>query len=175
MTKDNSGLMKLTSGVIAAFGIIIKIGMGILVAVMIGLPLMWDKLVTEYAAQHPGESIVGYLPAILVALAIGLAILFLMTRILAKLDDIIDSVREGDPFNPINAGRLRSIGWLILGMEAVGAIGGLAGAWFATVIKHGDIGYGLSLSGLLSALLCFVLAIVFDHGTQLRAEVEGTV
>jgi hypothetical protein len=38
-----------------------------------------------------------------------------------------------------------------------------------------DLDWNFSLTPWLAVLLLFVLARVFDHGTRMRAELEGTV
>lgn len=110
---------------------------------------------------------------LLVASMAGCAFLFLR-----HLLRIIDSVGKGDPFNPVNAARLAAMGWLTLGVEAISVPAGLIGAWIASIVKEGgdvDIGIGLSPSGVLLAIVLFILARVFRQGADMRAELEGTV
>ena len=95
----------------------------------------------------------------------------LLTRLLA----IVETVRQGDPFVADNAARLQTTAWALLGLEllhlAVGAIAAAASAASQPL----DLNWSFSISGWLAVLLLFVLARVFDHGTRLRDDLEGTV
>ena len=95
----------------------------------------------------------------------------LLTRLLA----IVETVRLGDPFVAGNAARLQTTAWALLGLEllhlAVGAIAAAASSESQPL----DIHWNFSISGWLAVLLLFVLARVFDHGTRLRDDLEGTV
>jgi hypothetical protein len=95
----------------------------------------------------------------------------LLTRLLA----IVETVRHGDPFVADNAARLQTTAWALLGLEllhlAVGAIAAAA----SSASQPLDLNWNFSLGGWLAVLLLFVLARVFDRGTRLRDELEGTV
>lgn len=95
----------------------------------------------------------------------------LLTRLLA----IVETVRLGDPFVAGNAARLQTTAWALLGLEllhlAVGAIATAASSESQPL----DIGWNFSITGWLAVLLLFVLARVFDHGTRMRDDIEGTV
>ena len=102
----------------------------------------------------------------------------LAIAILWVLHRILDSVREGDPFNSSNVRRLRTIGLLLL----VGApIAGLVQSGFEQALASSTTGAGSGLSfsipgdALIAGLGVFVLAQVFAHGVRLREEAEGTV
>jgi hypothetical protein len=95
--------------------------------------------------------------------------------ILTRLVAIVDTVREGDPFVPRNATRLQQLAWLVLGAEVlhlvVGAIGRMASAGGQQL----DLDWSFSFTPWLAMLLLFVLARVFQQGTRMRADLEGTV
>ena len=116
-----------------------------------------------------------------VALAIALMLLllagmaacaFLFQR---KLLHIVDSVNEGDPFQPRNAGRLAAMAWLTLAAEAIAALIGGIGQWLAPELRYATADFGLSVGGVLLALVLFVLARVFREGARMRDDLEGTV
>lgn len=111
---------------------------------------------------------------IMLVVAVMAALAFLFLRHLLRL---IGSVDQGDPFNPVNARRLAAMGWLALGIEIVSVPAGLIGSWIAHTVKDADsdIGIGFSLSGVLLAIILFILARVFRKGAEMRAELEGTV
>jgi hypothetical protein len=95
----------------------------------------------------------------------------LLTRLLA----IVDTVRRGDPFVAGNAARLQTTAWALLGLQllhlAVGAIAAAA----STPSQPLDLDWNFSIAGWLAVLLLFVLARVFDYGTRMRDDLEGTV
>ena len=95
----------------------------------------------------------------------------LLTRLLA----IVETVRLGDPFVAGNAARLQTTAWALLGLEVLHlAVGGIAAA-ASSESQPLDIGWNFSITGWLAVMLLFVLARVFDHGTRMRDDLEGTV
>lgn len=93
------------------------------------------------------------------------------TRLLA----IVETVRIGDPFVIVNAERLRTIAWSIVGLELM-HICVIALANSVTVgTGKVDIGGKFSLTPWLTILLLFVLVRVFDQGARMRDELEATV
>lgn len=109
---------------------------------------------------------------LLVAVMALLAFLFLR-----HLLRVIGSVDKGDPFNPVNATRLAAMGWLTLAIEALSVPAGLLAIWVAQAFKEADsdIDINFSLTGILLAIILFILARVFRKGAEMRAELEGTV
>lgn len=107
----------------------------------------------------------------LVAVMLALFVWFLMT-----LRRIVDSVGEGDPFVPINAARLSRMAWIAVGVQVTMLpMGGLARYIGNLTEGHVEGDTGMSVAGLLIALILFVLARVFRKGTEMREELEGTV
>ncbi|EJL25934.1 DUF2975 domain-containing protein [Novosphingobium sp. AP12] len=111
---------------------------------------------------------------IMLLLAVMALLAFLFLRHLLRL---IGSVDKGDPFNPVNATRLAAMGWLTLAIETISFPVGLIAAWIAQTVKgaDSDIDVGFSLTGVLLAIILFILARVFRKGAEMRAELEGTV
>ncbi|WP_292637309.1 DUF2975 domain-containing protein [Novosphingobium aerophilum] len=112
---------------------------------------------------------------ILVFAAILCGVLF---RIFQLLKRIVGTVGEGDPFVPDNARRLTQMAWLSLVVQLIGLpLSGL-GAWVNRIGEgHTDLEGmgGISGNGLLLMLILFILARVFRKGSEMRAELEGTV
>jgi hypothetical protein len=98
-----------------------------------------------------------------------------------KLRAIINTVGKGDPFAPTNAERLSRMAWLMLAGEVLlWPAAFLAGEIAEWASKYDDFdlnvgGDGFSLTGILMALLLFILARVFRHGAAMREDLEGTV
>jgi hypothetical protein len=107
---------------------------------------------------------------------LGLAAAYIAYRVLRELLAIVDTVRSGDPFVADNARRLQAIAWWVLAGEGL-RVGVGALVWtasrFVPSIDHIDVGF--SFAPWLAVVLLFVLARVFDEGTRMRADLEGTV
>ncbi len=90
---------------------------------------------------------------------------------------IIDTASSGDPFVTENADRLNYIAWLLLAIQFVGFVTDAAANMLPDKIKdHASIGFdGFSAAGILAVLLIFVLAQIFRRGSEMRAELQGTV
>lgn len=149
-------------------------GIGVVVAA-IALPLFQDRIfasILEYTGKHLG-------PDFIVATEAFFALVFAMGvcafRWLRQLRRIIDSVGLGDPFVPVNADRLANMGWLTVGIEALAFPAGAVAHFLTTHLNRSHIEIGFSLSGVLMALVLFILARVFREGARLKADLEGTV
>lgn len=86
-----------------------------------------------------------------------------------KLLAIVDSARIGDPFVPENAVRLRIVGSLLLACNVV------MGIAISVALRGHITGPGFSFTSLLTVLMVFVLARIFDAGARMRADLQGTV
>lgn len=124
-------------------------------------PLGFDRVAAHPLLAHG-------LRAIVVVGAIGAAIVH---TILRRLRAIVDTVRGGDPFILDNARRLDAIAWSVAALEGLRL---LVAAIAAVVWEPGRID-AFSFAPWLAVLLLFVLAGVFAHGAQMRADLDGTV
>lgn len=106
---------------------------------------------------------------------IGIVGAYVVHRVLRELQAIVHTVRGGDPFVADNARRLQAIAWWVLAGEGLRLLVG-AIAWSVTrYVQPLHMHIGFSLAPWLTVLLLFVLARVFDQGTRMRADLEGTV
>jgi hypothetical protein len=108
-------------------------------------------------------------------MVIGILAAPLIHVVFTRLLAIVETVNAGDPFVGVNAERLHTIAWSIVGLEMmhVGVVILANGVWVGT--QKVDIGGKFSLTPWLTILLLFVLARVFDQGTRMRDELAGTV
>lgn len=161
--------------------IFLMVMMGIAMgALAIGIPVVLVKqhaIVVELASEGLRAD-----PAMVIAGIVGImvnaiAALALTFAFLKTLNRVIDSVGAGEPFAAENSVRLTRMGWLALAIQAAAIPAGVIGAWLAHSSDRidADVDIGFSGSGLVLALLLFILARVFRHGAALRSEVEGTV
>lgn len=153
--------------------IVLNLTVGTLIlALFIASVIARDQAFTALGADVANASLIHGMRLIMV-IGIGSAPLahILLTRLLA----IVETVRLGDPFVTGNAARLQTTAWALLGLEflhlAVGAIAASASSKSQPL----NIDWNFSITGWLAVLLLFVLARVFDHGTRMRDDLEGTV
>jgi hypothetical protein len=106
---------------------------------------------------------------------IGLGVLGLIIRIVVKLLAMIAAVDAGSAFADENAGRLRTIAWMMLGLQLLGLAGRLVGAPLRGDINGFHIAFDLTPGGVAIVLLLFILARVFRQGAAMRSDLEGTV
>jgi len=126
------------------------------------------------------------------AIVVGIVCVLLVLFALRATTEIVETTISGDPFVKENARRLERIGWLLLAFIAVqyvanliihriveskGILESLAAAHQLSGHDVGrfSFGDGLSPVGLLAVLLIFVLGRIFRRGSEMRAELEGTV
>lgn len=109
------------------------------------------------------------------ALLAALVCVMLLTFAVMQTTRIVESAMNGDPFVRDNADRLMRIGWLLAAMEVIGWFIGPAIAGMLPERLAQNITFESSVVGPIGILLVFVLAQIFRHGTELRADLEGTV
>lgn len=101
--------------------------------------------------------------------------LLAMTRGLLWLMLALIATAASDPFIPANAARLRHIGWALVAVQLLALpLGVVARSIAGSTSQFADMG-NINLQSVLAILLAFVLAAVFERGTAMRDEPEGTV
>lgn len=173
--KPRDPLLAAARAVIWFFTVIFALtAIGALSAIPVVI-VMQDRVMAELAAQGP-QSAAAVIGSIVALVALVTAMLALFVWFLVTLRRIVDSVGEGDPFVPINAARLARMAWIAIGVQVVMMpMGGLARYVGNMTEGHTEGDLGVSFTGLLLALILFVLARVFRKGTEMREELEGTV
>ncbi len=147
-------------------------------AVLASAPLLfaWRGKVIAELSHRAGASLPGDIAyaitgaQLLIALAAILGYYFIR-----HLRRIIDTVADGDPFTPANAVRLNHMAWLAVAVQCIAFPAGALAGWVAYISKAHYIDVGVSFSGVLLALILFVLARIFGQGAEMRAELEATV
>lgn len=108
-------------------------------------------------------------------MVIGIGAVACADRVLRPLEEIVETVRTGDPFASENAVRLNRIAWAVLALEVLRAVNAMIAGSISTPTTDIDIRWSLDFTRWLTVLLLFVLARVFEHGTRMRDDLEGTV
>lgn len=149
-------------------------GLGLIVGAAL-LPVFQERI----SASIMTETGKPFGPDLIVTAELLFAIIFAMGvlayRWLRQLGRIIASVGQHDPFAPVNAERLANMGWLTVGIEALSIPAGVIAGYLTKHFDRAHIDFGLSLGGVLMALVLFILARVFREGAAMRADLEGTV
>lgn len=160
---------------------IILMGLTALVAIVLigAIPaLLLNQADFATAAAEAGiDSVSAALTGSIAILLIGAAITAAAFHFFQLLGRIIDTVRIDDPFTTQNADRLSRMGWISLIFQiAAFPIAGLA-AYLANLVPYENLAvdYDFSLTGVLLAIVLFILARVFRHGAAMREDLEGTV
>ena len=105
-------------------------------------------------------------------------LLLMLWHVVRRLRQSVETV-DGDPFVRANAQRLREMGWisLLAFIPMVILVG--VGNWFDALTKGSGhevhIDGGIDMGQIVLILLLFILARVFEHGADMREELEGTV
>ena len=124
-----------------------------------------------FAALGAGVANARLITAMRLIMVIGIGAAPLTHILLTRLLAIVETVRSGDPFVAGNAARLQTTAWALLGLQLLHlAVGALSAA-----ARPLDLDWNFSVTGWLAVLLLVVLARVFDHGTRMRDDLEGTV
>jgi len=128
-----------------------------------------------FAALGVHDTNAGLIVGMRLIMAIGIGSTPLTHILLTRLLAIIETVRRGDPFVADNAARLQTTAWALLGLQLLHLAVGAVAAAASSPSQPLDLDWNFSVSGWLAVLLLFVLARVFDYGTRLRDDLEGTV
>lgn len=144
-------------------------------AIGIGIPLVFALRAQVFAELAADNAPAVTIWAIIGVMALIASALMLGYRFLDELLRIVKSVGEGDPFIPANALRLQRMGWLVLAIHILAIPAGALAGWISSVTEKIQTNTSFSANGLVLMLVLFILARVFRKGTEMRAELEGTV
>jgi hypothetical protein len=150
------------------------VGMGIFALLAMSFKEQW--MISAFKLSHSldAERLIMGMRAIAVA---GLGVIALHYVVLKRLLAIIETVRDGDPFVATNARRLQAIAWTLLALQVLSLIiGAIAKIVSSPAYPHPlNLDAGISVNGWLAVFLTFLLARVFEKGTRMREDLEGTV
>jgi hypothetical protein len=177
---SNPRLFTVTQWLVRAAMVVCAFGAIVLGLCLGGLALVGTDTWTPNGVPAVLEGVPRSYVVLIVAMAVmaGLALLALAMLIFRAIDQIVGSAVAGDPFIVENADRLARIGWLLVGALGVQfAMGATLGALVPAQLKDNVQfdGFEFSPIAILAILLIFVLAQIFRRGSEMRAELEGTV
>jgi hypothetical protein len=181
MSEKPNDLLLLAGKIITVFmQVAMAIG-AVALAIASGAVLIFQETIRAELIAETGNPDAAFpLFALLGVMLIGMAIVAGLFVFFGRLRQIINTVGEGDPFQPANAERLNQMAWLILGVQllTLPAIPlALQLAEMADALEGVDVSIndGFDLSGILIVIILFILARVFRHGAAMREDLEGTV
>jgi hypothetical protein len=107
----------------------------------------------------------------------AIAALVFVQFILRALRRVVASASVGDPFIDANAAELVRVAWLLLGLNVIDALIKPTVYLLAPAAVRAKIHdtIHISVTGLFAVLLIFVLAQIFRRGSDMRAELAGTI
>jgi hypothetical protein len=177
--SNQQRLFSVTHWLLKAATVISLLVIGLLCLVFGAMVLaMAGQFKIPVPAEHLHGVAIGQVLAIVAAAVLaGALIVALVALVFLMAARIVETAQSGDPFVIANARRLEQIGWLLLAAEVIGLVAGMVLPAMVPPQLNGkmEFGFGLSPIGLLSILMIFVLAQIFRHGSEMRAELEGTV
>lgn len=159
----------------AALGFIVA---GVGAAVAAAIAFGYTEAAAEVAKELPNVP-AGQVAGGIFALTLLAGIMLLMLwQFIRRLRQIVETV-DSDPFVRANARRLREMAWisLLAFIPMVIMVG--VGSWFGELVEKAGhdahIDGGIDMGQIVLVLLLFILARVFEHGADMREELEGTV
>jgi len=149
--------------------------MGLAILALLIASLVAEVPVMTALGVRPTDSNSMLILGMRLIMVIGIAAVPIAHIVLTRLLAIVDTVRVGDPFVAENAARLETMAWAVLGLELLHFAVGAIAASVSTKDHPLDIDWNFSLTRWLAVLLLFVLARVFEQGTRMREDLQGTV
>jgi len=175
MPTASPALLRATRGMLWLSLALVAASTLIVVAIGVGLAFAWPDVLARFHDSGAFVDAAAIRAPLGAMMLLFLAILVATAYMLRQLQELVASAARGDPFAPTNAQRLRRVGWALV----VTQVAALPIHWISSriVAAGSDLGSagGLSLGGVLAILLAFVLAAVFEQGSAMRDELEGTV
>ncbi|WP_411339049.1 DUF2975 domain-containing protein [Sphingopyxis sp. J-6] len=175
MSTASPALLGATRGLLWLFLGLVAVATLLVLAIGVALAFAWPETLAHFRDTGVFLDVASARAPLGFMMLLFLAILLATAFMLRQLQALVASAANGDPFAPTSAQRLRRVGWaLVVTQAAALPIHWISSRIVATGSDLGSAG-GLSLGGVLAILLAFVLAAVFEQGSAMRDELEGTV
>ncbi|ALJ14434.1 DUF2975 domain-containing protein [Sphingopyxis macrogoltabida] len=175
MSTASPALLGATRGLLWLFLGLVAVATLLVLTIGVALAFAWPETLAHFKDTGVFLDVASARAPLGFMMLLFLAILLATAFMLRQLQALVASAATGDPFAPTSAQRLRRVGWaLVVTQAAALPIHWISSRIVATGSDLGSAG-GLSLGGVLAILLAFVLAAVFEQGSAMRDELEGTV
>jgi hypothetical protein len=145
-----------------------------IVALVLPASFVFEPQFIEFFSKQPPRIDPGWLmPALRAWMVLALPMVAAVHVALSRLLDVVETVRAGDPFVPVNATRLMTIAWCVLVTQLLELVYGVMAATVNAAGSH--VEWKFSLTGWVAVVLLFVLARVFEVGTRMREDLEAMI
>lgn len=153
---------------------VLNLGMGVGLVLFFAATFVFEPQVFEFFSKKPPRIDPSWLvPILRLWIVLAMPLIASVHILLSRLLDVVETVRSGDPFVPENAVRLKTIAWCVLANQLLELTFGILAA--ALNAAGSNIDWKFSLTGWLAVALLFVLARVFEEGTQMREDLEKMI
>ena len=149
------------------------IGGALILALLVAMPN--EQWILQAFKLTPSPDADRLVMGLRVVATLGVVVILLNYGVLKHLLAIVTTVREGNPFVSSNALRLRTIAWCMLAMQILSIVIGAIGKMVSSPAHPVRLDAGFSTTGWLAVVLMFVLAWVFQEGSRMHDDLEGTV
>lgn len=171
---SNAPTLGFTRGALRALTVLNILYAAAIAGLLVATFFIGDWLFTSLSVKEgPGRGTA--ITAMRWLVVVGIAGAAVVHLVLMRLRAIVETVRQGDPFIEVNADRLQTIAWSVLGLELLRLAAGALGTIIRKAGQPIDVYWNFSFNPWMAVLLLFVLAGVFRHGARMRADLEGTV
>ena len=153
-----------------AFNLIV----GVMLVAAVPASFVFEPQFVQFFSKRPPRIDAAWLmPTLRIWFVLAVPMIAAVHVSLSRLLAVVATVGSGDPFVPENAVRLNTIAWCVLVTQLLNlAYGVLA----ATMNAAGsNIAWKFDLTGWLAVVLLFVLARVFEEGTQMRDDLAKMI
>jgi hypothetical protein len=148
--------------------------MGLGLIVFFAATFVFEPQIFEFFSKKPPRIDPSWLvPVLRIWIVLALPMIAAVHVSLSRLLAVVETVRSGDPFVPENAARLNTIAWCVLTTQLLNLTFGILAATMNAAGSHID--WEFSATGWLAVVLLFVLARVFEEGTQMRDDLEKMI
>ena len=148
---------------------------GVLLVAALPSSFLFEPQFFEFFSKQPPRIDPAWLmPVLRTWLLLALAMVAAVHVLLARLLAVVETVRSGDPFVPDNAARLQTIAWCALALQLLHLTFGAMAATLNAAGSNVDWKFS-GFTGWLAVVLLFVLARVFEEGTQMREDLERMI
>jgi hypothetical protein len=155
--------------------IVLNLLLGFLILALLIATLVAQTFVVAALGVPPRNQSAALILGMRLVMVLGIASVPLAHLVLKRLQAIVDTVGQSDPFVAENAVRMRTIAWAVLGMELMHLAIGVIAAAVSTREQPFDVDWSFSFTPWVAVLLLFVLARVFEQGALMRDDLQGTV
>jgi len=153
---------------------ILNLVLGVGLVVAIPASFLFETQFFQFFSKRPPRIDPAWLvPVLRVWIVLALLMVAAVHVSFSRLLAVVETVRAGDPFVPENAVRLTTIAWCVLATQLLHLTFGMLAA---TMNAAGsNIDWKFSVAGWLAVVLVFVLARVFEEGTQMREDLKAMI